>query len=191
MRTILAFLCVAAASATATTIDFNNLPSIAGPTGIIGAYGVDIVSFTTVDNSNILVATTPNGTPGLLPNSTPRAELLATFTTDTVSSVSVDLGDFNSDPDLAFLEVFNASNVSLGFTSLLLDASDSSMHTLSLSASGIKYAVFGGRAPSLNGSSLFADNFSYNAEHPAIPEPSTVLLTATGLLALAVRRMRA
>jgi len=130
--------------------------------------------------------TGPNGTFGLLDDNAPRKELRADFIGGT-NFVSVDLGDFDSDPDLLFLQVFNSANVSLGFASLLIDASFTGMQTLSLSAPNIAYAVFGARPPAINGSSVFADNLTFNQ----VPEPRTLLPIGVALaLSLLVRGVR-
>jgi len=102
--------------------------------------------------------------------------------------VSIDLGDFGADPDTLFLQIFNSSNVSLGFASLAIPDTDSTMHTLSLSSPNIAYAIFGARAPAINGSSVFADNFTFAAS--SVPEPSTILQLALGLLGVTAIRRR-
>jgi hypothetical protein len=62
------------------------------------------------------------------------------------------------------------------------------METLSLSAANIDHAVFGARAPAVNGSSVFADNFTFG--EATVPEPATLLPAGLGLLAFLVARRR-
>ena len=60
-----------------------------------------------------------------------------------VGSVSIDMGDYNADPDSIFLEVFDAADVSLGYIDFLRPGPSHDMNTLSLTVAGISYAVFG------------------------------------------------
>ena len=49
-------------------------------------------------------------------------------------------------------------------------------------------AEFGARVPAVNGSSVFADNFTFTPA--AVPEPSTILLLGTALAGVALIRCR-
>jgi hypothetical protein len=122
-----------------------------------------------------------------LDQNSPRKEIRADVIGGT-NFVSVDLGDFGADPDLLFLQVLNSANVSLGFTSQLIDSSFSGMQTLSLTAPSIAYALFGARPPATNGSSVYADNLTFSQ----VPEPRSLLPVgvALGLLVWDVRRRR-
>ena len=162
-------------SAEATTITFAGF---AGGT-TYSALGVTI----TANGQNILGTTSPNGTTGILADGTPRSTFTAVFDVLT-NSVSVDLGDFGTDPDDIFLQAFGLGSVPLGEVSQLLSDSDTSMHTLSISASGISYVIFGSRAPSLNGSSVYADNLTFDAP---VPEPGTWALMLAGFAAIGWR----
>src|SRR5436309_837767 len=122
-------------SAMATVIDFDG--GVASTT----SYTVSGVTFT-ASGQQLYTATSPNGTAALLAGSNPFYPITATLSSPT-NFVSVDLGDYDSDPDNIFLEAYDASNNLLGSTSLLLDASDSAMHTLSLSFANIAWARFG------------------------------------------------
>jgi hypothetical protein len=172
MKTLLTFAAAAflsATSANATVIDFSSATS---GTSIVQS-GVTI----TAAGQTISVTSSPNGTAGLLAEGSPRAEFLATFDVLT-SSVSVDLGDVGADADLLFLEAFGVGDTLLGADSLLIDGLDSVMHTLSVSASGISYVRFGSRAPSINGSSVYADNLTFTSG--AVPEPATWAMMLLG-----------
>ena len=122
---------------------------------------------------------TPGGSTGILAQGSPRAEFTATFAVPT-DFVSVDLGDFNADSDLLFLEAFDIGNVLLGSSTLLISANDTMMHTLSVSFAGIASARFGGRAPSINGNSVYADNLTFNVGNGGVPEPSAWALLIIG-----------
>lgn len=164
----IAVLCAAAMSAapawSATTIDFSAFPSSTA------SYTESGVTFT-ANGEQIDGTNTPNGTRGILAGGSPRAEFRADFSS-LASLVAVDLGDFNADPDTLFLEIFDTANQSLGFTSLLINGADQTMHTLQLSGTGISYAIFGGRDPAINGNSVYADNFTFDSA-AAVPEPAT------------------
>lgn len=163
----------------ATTLTFD-----AG--GATGTYSEAGVFFSAVGGtSNIFSYSTPNGTLGLLETSAPK-NLMRADITGGASMVSVDLGDFNADPDLLVLRVYSAADVLLGSTSLLIDSSFTGMMTLSLSASNIAYAIFGSEAPSINGSSVYADNFIF----APVPEPESyaMLLAGLGIMGAVARR---
>jgi len=167
----------------ATVIDFSTAP--AGP---VASFTIGVVTFSAVGGSGAIIsATTPNGTAGIIDSNGPRRELRADIAGG-ATSVAGDLGDFDSDPDTLFVEIFNSSSVSLGFTSLLIDASFTGMDTLTLSGANIAFAEFGARAPAVNGSSVFADNFTFTPA--AVPEPSTILLLGTALAGVALIRCR-
>ena len=170
-----------AGSAQAYTIDFDSFGS--GTSYSEG--GATITAGGEVFSGN----TTPNGTLGILAGGSPRAEFLATFA-GTTGFVSVDLGDYNSDADLLFLEAFDSSSALLGSTTLLIDSSDSVMHTLSVTFAGIASARFGARAPSLNGNSIYADNLTFSLGGGGVPEPSAwaLLIIGFGLVGGAMRR---
>lgn len=161
------------------------------PSGPFASYTESGVTFTASGGGGqIITTTTPNGTLGLLDDNSPRKELRADIAGGT-SFVSVDLGDYDADSDTLFLEVYNSSNTLLGSTTLDIPLDFTGMKTLSLSAADIAYAIFGARN-AVNGSSVYADNFTYATGTTAVPEPSTFLsLGATGLiLAVAGYRKR-
>lgn len=182
----LAAATVGGSAANATVITFD-----AGSGSFLTSYVDSGVTFTPADAGTFSFASAPNGTTGLLGDSGPRPRLRADIAGG-ATFVSVDLGDFNADADLLFLDIFNASNTLLGHTDLLIDSSFSGMQTLSLSASGIAYAVFGSTAPSINGSSVFADNFTFTPATGGVPEPAAWALMLAGFFGMgsALRRTR-
>ena len=181
-----AALCAASPVMAQTVIDFSGVP-----TSPFASYTQSGATITAVGGGLLSsTSSSPNGTRALIGANAGGLypELRASFATE-MSSVSIDLGDFGGDSDLAFLEVFNGSNSLIGSTSLLLANTDMSMHTLTLTGLNIRSAVFGGRAPGLAGSSLYADNLTFRQ---SVPEPATwaMMLIGFGAIGSAVRRKR-
>jgi hypothetical protein len=172
-------LLTAGSAAGATTVTFGGF---AGGVTSYSALGVTI----TANGQIIDAATTPNGTNGILADGAPRSTFTAVFDVLT-NSVSVDLGDFGVDADDIFLQAFGVGDVPLGEISLLLSTTDTSMHTLTINASGISSVVFGSRDPSINGSSVYADNLTFQTP---VPEPSSWGLMLVGFAAIAWRVRR-
>jgi hypothetical protein len=180
---------VAAGAVTlSTTIDFN-----AGPEDYcLPSLTRSGVTFSAVDGlgvSRVKNFDTPNGTPGLIGcNDSPMSPIKAEFKFGGVREVSVDLGDFKSDDffdDTIFLRVYDASGSLLAATSLFLDGFVG-MTTLSVTALHIDYAIFG--SVGLNGSSVYADNFTFTR---VVSEPPTLVLLCGvmwGALLLGSRR---
>lgn len=165
-------------------IDFERTPNGAFP-----SYTESGVTFRAVQGNltSTLYGMTPNGTRGIIGElSNPYQEILA-FIAGGASRVSIDLGDFNADPDLIFLEAFDARGNLLGSVTELLPPEFEGMRTLTFSHPDIASVRFGGRLPSVNGSSIYADNFGYE---PAVPEPATVTLLGVGALGLLAWRRR-
>lgn len=175
--TLLTAAFLSPAAAMAATITFNS------PLSLVNAssYTEAGVTFTA---PKLSTQNTPNGTQGLLEESSPRNFIRADISGGT-SMVSIDLGDYGADSDLLFLDVYNSSNISLGHTEFFIDSSFNGMHTLSLSAAGISYAIFGA-TNAVNGSSVYADNFVY----APVPEPETyaMMLAGLGLLGVVAKR---
>ena len=173
--------CVAGRANAATIIDFE-----ATPDGNFASYTQGGVTFTAVAGG-LLTSTTlgpaPNGTRGLIGAPTPLSEIRAVIAGG-ATSVSVDLGDYNGDPDTLFLQAFDSSGASIGFASELISANFTGMRTLGLTASGIASVVFGARAPALAGSSVYADNFTFEASAAAVPEPSSIAMCGVALAGL-------
>jgi hypothetical protein len=183
-------LLVGTGIASGGVIDFETFPASAS------SYTQSGVTFSPVGTpSNVITtAVCPNGTKALfggvgfayLPI---RADIAsgATF-------VSVDLGDYGTsgqggDAETLYLEVFNSVGQSLGRTEQYQSDFDPvRMYTLSLSYPNISSAVLGSYGGSY-GSSVGADNFTFTPT----PEPSTIVLFATGaasLLFMAWRRRK-
>ncbi len=186
---LLAAITAAAPANAQTVIDFDSPPSNG-----VTTYTVSGVTFSTVSPTGTLTfPTTPNSTSGLLATFSSGAfsELRADFMSALTGTVSVDLGDFGADPDLLFLELFDGGATSLGFTSLAASASDSTLFTLTLSGSNIAFAIFGSRSPSVSGSSVFADNFTFISTG-AVPEPASwaMMLLGFGAIGVSLRRRR-
>ena len=97
----------------------------------------------------------------------------------------MDLGDFNSDSENLFLEVYNSSNVLLNSASLFNPDTSESMRTLSLANPDIAYAFFGARN-AVNGSSVYADNFTFTQ----VPEATTATLVLVGGMSAVLTRRR-
>src|SRR4051794_33680635 len=99
-------LLTSASMSFATVITFDS-----GPFSDVTSYTEAGVTFTAVDGSSFLAVSDPNGTPGLLTDSfpSPFAEFKATVPAGT-TQVAVDLGDFDSDPDLLVLRAYDATD---------------------------------------------------------------------------------
>jgi hypothetical protein len=178
------FAAVATATSTVaapTLIDFETFVSATT------AYSVSGVTFTSGAGGTIIPIDGPNGSRNMMGNYVEISEdpydahvdpFLATF--DALQGfVSVDLGDYADreygDEDLLFLEIFDAANVSLGRTELLIGPIEPDYKTLSITGPGIKSATFGSIGGL--GSSVYADNFRFDA---AVPEPGAWALMLLG-----------
>lgn len=149
------------------------------------AFGVTI----TAGGNTIDVLDTPNGTRGLLTRGDPRPPLRADFDFP-AEFVSIDLGDYGVDADLLFLDVYGAGDVLLGSSTLLIDGSDATMHTLSIAIADVRYAIFGARSPAVDGSSAYADNLVVTPQLATVPEPASwaLLIAGFGAAGGALRR---
>jgi hypothetical protein len=172
-------LLIISSTVKAITIDFEDAPEES-----FISWTKDGVTFTAVDNSMLRCdpsSPAPNGTRGLIGASAPLPEIRADIAGG-ANYVTVDLGDYNVESDLIFLEVFDSNDISLGYIDLLLDAQFEGMETLSLFSPNIAYAIFGARE-ALLGSSVFADNFTFDTieiSPLAINEPNGGEVLAPG-----------
>jgi hypothetical protein len=160
---------IAQAGPTVTVIDFESFPG-----GDPISYTVSGATFTGTGGGTLWAGTGPNGTLGLLSGSSPLEELRADIAGGAFS-VSVDLGDYDSDSDRLFLEIFDSGGTSLGYTDLVIAPDFVGMQTLSLSAPNIAFAIFGAR-DAVDGSSVYSDNFTYER----IPAPGAIVLGGIG-----------
>ena len=176
------------ASADPVTIDFGAAPAS------FTTYTEAGVTFSALDGRLVNTSVVPHGSIGIISSTGPESPYVALKATSAAQFefVSVSLGDFGGDADMLFLEAFNSMDALVASTSLLLSAGiigNGTLQLTSLSGADVRYVVFGSRAPSLNGSSVFADNFRFETADP-IPEPTSMLLLGTGLLGLGMRRWR-
>ena len=187
LRAVASALAVSAAvstSALATVIDFN-----AVSTSCVSSYSASGVTFSATDGGNLAGSSSPNGTLALLGcNSNPYSTIRAQFASTFSGTISVDIGDFDADADLISLTLFNAANTAIGTASLLLPASFTGLETLTVSASNVAYAIFGGVG--LQGSSVYSDNFTFVAQATTVPEPATLALLGLGLIGLRISQRR-
>lgn len=177
-------LVACAASAAVTVIDFNSQNSNA-----VGSLTIGSVTFTPEGTAALFTSTFgngPNGTVGLAASGSEFIPLRATIGGGT-SFVSVDLGDFNADADSLFLRLYDINDILLASDTAEIDASFTGMVTLSATAAGTAYAVFGGVG--VAGSSVYSDNFTFST----VPEPASwaMLIAGFGLVGAASRRQRA
>ena len=155
------------------TIDFESFPP-----GPFAAYTEQGVTFSASGGGGLLMTgTTPNGTLGLVDNNNPKKELRADIPGGT-TFMSVDLGDFDLDSDRLFVEVFDAGDNLLGSSFGVIAADFTGMLTFTFTSASptMAYAVFGAR-DAVNGSSVYADNFTFEP----IPAPGAILLGGIGV----------
>ena len=122
---------------------------------------------------------------------TPDDPYRADFLISGVNFVSVVLGDNGGDIDQLFLNAFKTDGTFIGGDSKTLPANAFGGFVLSVSAPNIAYVEFGrniGQAG--EGNSVLFDNFTYQTSNTPIPEPSTALMIASGLLGLTIWRIR-
>ncbi len=188
-RLILAGAAAAALSfsANAATIDFNGETSNNVASLTIGSVTFTAPGGTVYTNG---FGNTPNGTVGLIGYNGSTFPTLRADIAGGTNFVSIDLGDFNADADALFLNVFDAANVLLGSDAINIPGSFVGLMTLSVNAPGIAYATFGGVG--VAGSSVYADNFTFDGPGGGIPEPATwaLMVFGFGITGAAMRSRR-
>lgn len=179
LTTAILALAGTALAANAAVVDFS-----AAPAGNYASYYESGATFTAVGGGNLTsdnYGPTPNGTRGIIAN--PFDAIRVDFDS-VVTTVSVDMGDFNSDDDDLYLTAFDSSGNQLDSDTLFIDATFTGMVTLSVNAPGIAYVTFVGVG--FNGeSNIYSDNFTFDI----IPTPSAAALLGLSSL-VATRRRR-
>ena len=173
-----------------------------------GAQATTLTFDTTADCSTAEVAITagaaasacglwpssPNGTSSLVRStiSNPSDSFWTATFTSLMSMVSIDLGDFNSDPDRLFLSAFDSSDALLGTVTMDIASSSTSMHTLNLAFANISSVTFGVTGD-LGRGGMYADNLTFSNDVAPVPLPAGLGLLAAGLFGLgaAGRRRKA
>ncbi len=182
---------LAATAATLVTAPAHALTIIDFDAGVAGpSYSESGVDFTPIGGGAFeILGNTPDGTRGLIARNGDFVPVNAVIGGGT-DFVSVDLGDFNADSDDIFLRAYDAANVFLGEDTLTLAAAFSGMETLSVSFANISRVEFGGVG--VDGSSVFADNFTFYELAAAVPEPTTwaFMIFGFGAIGGAMRRQR-
>ena len=146
----------ASISALANVIDFE-----ACVTGS-PSYMEDGALVTPLGGTSLLCTTSPNTSIGAIGQLV--GSPLVPLRTDlgcTTNMVTADIGDFNADADLLFLEAYNIGDGLVDSDTFLIPAPFVGMITLSVSGPGIVYVLTGANDPSSGGDSVFTDNITF------------------------------
>jgi hypothetical protein len=172
--------CLAASPGTFRDIDFS-----ATPDGDFQGYSESGATFYAIDG--VLTSTkfgnTPNGTRGIIGYDGDNAKrAVAAYFNPPVVEVSVELGDFNADADLLLLEAYDRGDGLIARKTKAISRTATSMFTLEVEGSAIYKIIFGSEGSFSN--SVFADNIRY----VPIPEPTSIVLVLSVVLAIATQR---
>lgn len=158
-------------------IDFS-----ATPDGDFQGYSERGVTFFAIDGvlTSTKFLTTPEGSRGLYgyDGDNEARGMTAVFDTP-VRWVSVDLGDYNADPDNLLLEAYDNEGLLIDRQTLAIPKIESHMQTLEVRGTAIHRVIFGSEGAFPN--SVFADDFRFLP----IPEPSSTSLGFTCVAAIA------
>jgi hypothetical protein len=133
----------------------------------------------------------PGGSTGMATLPFSNDSLFRADFTSPVSMVSVDLGDFGADADNLLLQAFNPSDALIASDADSLAAGEEIMRTLSVSAGGISYVLFGSSLTDAFPNSVFVDNLTYTTPHPVpLPAGGVLLVSALAAFGFAGSRRR-
>lgn len=170
---------LSATTAQAANINFNSA------VGSANGYSEQGVTFTQLGGSLGFSNSGPSGSRSLL--SIGDGNFMKASFASSATSVSIDLGDFNGDPERLFLSIFDSFDNLIA--SITKDIPDTSrvMHNLSLTGANIAYATFGATGE-LGAGGIYADNFSFR-QVSQVPVPAAAFLFGPALLGfIALRR---
>lgn len=181
LRTVkyVAFACVLASGASATTITFDRDRECITEEVTITAGPL---------NNYCVVSEGPVGSNAMVKGGQDASYWLASFDA-LVDFVSIDLGDFGGDADELFLATINSFNEVTGVVTKTIGAGISGMHTLSLSIANTSAIAFGVTGYEGDGG-IYADNLTFNTQVSAVPIPASALLFGTALAGLGALRRR-
>lgn len=177
-----------ATGANATLIDFNSVPAGTYSPLVVGGVTFSAIGGGVVYGGGDTYGLTPNGTPGIIANTGGKLVPIKAVFGSTVTTVSIDIGDYNADTDSLFLRLYDSSDNLLAFDTDVIPSSFTGLVTLSASAAGTAYAIFGGIG-AFDESNVYADNLVFDG---AVPEASTwaMMIMGLGVAGGALRRAR-
>lgn len=176
-----AVACLAtSASAATTTLDFSTVGGCTGGPGVAFDVGSNICSPYPDSPDEV-------GNPIMGFYSSGLTQIRANFSS-LVSFVSVDLGDFDQDPDRIFLALYDSADNLLSYVNFNRPADSYEMNTLSAYGTNVAYALFGTDADDQG--YIAADNFTFTTASVPVPAGGVLLLAGLGGLA-ALRKRRA